>query len=177
MIGVYTITNKLDGKIYVGSSKDVKGRIASHKSYLRNNNHKNPKLQSAVNKHKLINFEFELIEECELEHQFATECYWYNMLNPSYNLVDINPNKGGRSWSTEQRDAKRLNSKNRVRVMCTPIEDKDSIECYLFESQSQAADIMFPELKKIRAVQSISSVVNGKLKHFKGWYFKRWHND
>jgi len=176
MIGVYTITNRLDGKMYVGSSNNIEGRISSHKSCLRNNNHKNAKLQNAVNKHDLINFDFEILEECELEHQFATECYWYNMLNPSYNLVGVNPNGGG-SWSIEQKDAQRLNSGNRVRVMCTPVDSEDDRECYLFESQNQAAEIMFPELRKISSVQSISKVVQGKLKHYKGWHFKRWHND
>ena len=177
MIGVYTITNKLDGKMYVGSSKDIDSRIRRHKSDLKNNKHHNAKLQNAVNKYKLNNFNFELLVECELEHQFAIECYWYNLLNPSYNLIPINPNGGSGVWSIQRREDSVKYSDNRIRVICTPIESEDDRECYLFESQNQAARVMFPDINKIRATKGIRDVVTGKEVQYKGWHFKRLCND
>mgnify|MGYP003644844845 FL=1 len=176
MVGVYTITNRINGNMYVGSSNDVDKRMGNHTSRLRNNNHYNAKLQNAVNKYKLSNFDFELLVECELEHQFSTESYWYNLLSPKYNLVDVKPN-GGRCWSKADREDKRLKTKGRIRVMCTPSGSYDPRECYLFESISQTVDIMFPEIKKIKACFSVSSVLKGHMLHYKGWHFKVWDND
>jgi len=39
MIGVYAIRNVAVGKVYIGSSGDVKKRITCQKSYLKNGNH------------------------------------------------------------------------------------------------------------------------------------------
>ncbi len=39
MIGVYVIRNESVGKLYVGSSSNIKQRLICHKSYLRNGNH------------------------------------------------------------------------------------------------------------------------------------------
>ena len=176
MIGVYTITNRINGDMYVGSSNNVDKRMYTHEITLRNNKHYNTKLQNAVNKYKLSNFDFELLVECELEHQFSTESYWYNLLSPKYNLVDVKPN-GGRCWSKADREDKRLKTKGRIRVMCTPSGSYDPRECYLFESISQTVDVMFPEIKKIKACFSVSSVLKGHMLHYKGWNFKVWDND
>jgi Uri superfamily endonuclease len=49
--GVYKITSKIDGKVYVGSTiVSVDGRISRHKRELRNNLHKNKKLQNHYHK-------------------------------------------------------------------------------------------------------------------------------
>jgi len=64
MIGIYKITNKINNKVYIGQSNNVEGRIAGHVKYLTLNKHKNKHLQSAVNQYGIINFNFEIIEEC-----------------------------------------------------------------------------------------------------------------
>tara|TARA_R110002096_G_scaffold415148_1_gene616589 strand:+ start:113 stop:643 length:531 start_codon:yes stop_codon:yes gene_type:complete len=176
MVGIYTITNKLDGKMYVGSSNNVNKRITAHKSELKNNKHVNAKLQNAVNKYDLSNFEFKLLDECELDHQFAIECYWYNLLNPSYNLVDVNPN-GGRSWSSEQRAAHTSVIKNRIRLTCTPLFATDPRECYLFESISQAVRVLFDDECYSVYYKGISNAIKGPYSRFNGWEFKQIDND
>ena len=45
--GIYKITNKVDGKFYIGSSKNLHKRWLSHRSELRRNHHCNQHLQSA----------------------------------------------------------------------------------------------------------------------------------
>ena len=176
MVGVYTITNRVNGNMYVGSSNDVDKRINAHERSLMKNKHFNAKLQNAVNKYNISNFDFELLVECELEHQFATESYWYNLLSPSYNLVDVNPN-GGRSWSREQREALTSNMSNRIRVLCTPVGATDPRECYLFESLSQAALILFGRGGQNWDTRSIKDVLLGKRSQFKGWKFQQLDND
>ena len=63
MVGIYKIINKTNGKYYVGSSNNIKGRWWNHKYQLSNNKHPNPHLQSSWNKYGKNNFDFIVIEE------------------------------------------------------------------------------------------------------------------
>lgn len=81
MIGIYKITNKINNKIYIGQSNNIEGRIRGHIKYLKLNKHKNKHLQSSVNKHKIINFTFEIVEECEREKLNERENYWIEFYN------------------------------------------------------------------------------------------------
>lgn len=89
--GVYKITNTVNGKFYVGSSKDVEKRWLQHRNDLDANKHGNPYLQNAWNKYGCQNFKFQIIEECPLEVQFEREQFYLNKLNPfddnGYNIV------------------------------------------------------------------------------------------
>jgi group I intron endonuclease len=66
--GIYKIVNKLNGRYYVGSSKDIltpnKGRWYEHKRSLSANKHKNSHLQRAWNKYGEKNFKFVIVEKC-----------------------------------------------------------------------------------------------------------------
>lgn len=63
MTGIYKITNLVDNKFYIGSSKkDIKQRWNRHKWELKNNRHGNKKLQNAYNKYGLGSFKFEILE-------------------------------------------------------------------------------------------------------------------
>jgi len=149
----------------------------THKGYLRNNKHRNYKLQNAVNKYNLSNFDFELLVECELEHQFATECYWYNILNPEYCLITVNPNKGSGFWSREEKEAHVSKIPNRNRVMCIPSKYLEAEESCIFESIGQTSRMLFPNESQSVNVSGIKSVLKGDFRHFKGWHFKRLDND
>ena len=52
--GIYKILNKIDGKFYLGSSKDIEHRWIDHIRELRKNNHHNDYLQHAWNKYRII---------------------------------------------------------------------------------------------------------------------------
>ena len=60
--GVYIITNKINGKFYVGSGRSIFSRWFNHTCYLTKSTHVNYKLQRAVNKYGLENFKFEVLE-------------------------------------------------------------------------------------------------------------------
>jgi len=80
--GIYTITNKTTGKIYVGSSTvDIIKRLNHHYYSLQNNKHKNSHLQRAWNKYGEDDFIMEVLEYCDKEFCLSTEQYWINMLN------------------------------------------------------------------------------------------------
>ena len=59
--GVYQIRNVVNGKFYVGSSKDIKNRHAAHRKLLRGNRHHCAHLQAAWNKYGEDCFKFEII--------------------------------------------------------------------------------------------------------------------
>lgn len=63
MQGIYKIANKVNGKYYVGSSKDVGHRWETHREGLARGDHGNLPLQNAWNKYGMENFVFKLAEE------------------------------------------------------------------------------------------------------------------
>lgn len=60
---IYKITNLINNKVYIGSTKSYNRRISYHKSDLNNNKHINNHLQAAWNKYGKDNFLFEIVEE------------------------------------------------------------------------------------------------------------------
>ena len=60
---VYKIENTETGQVYIGQSTAYQHRWNSHKSKLRLNKHRNPKLQEDYNKYGLDAFEFKIIKE------------------------------------------------------------------------------------------------------------------
>lgn len=71
--GIYKIINKKNGKFYVGSSRDVRGRWHVHKYLLINNKHHSIHLQRAWKKYGKNNFEFILVKECSEEDLLSLE--------------------------------------------------------------------------------------------------------
>ncbi len=64
--GVYLIRNKTNGKVYIGSSKDIQKRITQHFRQLKQNNHHSIELQLDFNKYGIENFQTEVLLECSI---------------------------------------------------------------------------------------------------------------
>lgn len=89
MVGIYKITNIVNGKVYVGQTSDHIYRWTHHRSDLDNKRHHNQHLQSAWNKYGKDSFIFEFIEECSEKDLDIREEYWikfYNSYEDGYNL-------------------------------------------------------------------------------------------
>ena len=85
--GIYKITCTATGKFYIGSAKDIRHRLARHKSDLGRNVHHNTLLQRAVNKYGKDMFEFEILEFVDdTESLLQREQHYLDTLNP----CDIN---------------------------------------------------------------------------------------
>ena len=116
----------MNGKIYVGSAKNLRKRKNEHFTKLRNNNNKSSHLQNAWNKYGEHNFDFEILQfvknekdliNCEQFWIDKTNCnnkkYGYNIrLKARSNLgIKYDPEAGrkiskankGRKWSIERR--------------------------------------------------------------------------
>lgn len=80
--GVYVITNSIDSRIYIGSSKDLKKRYCYHKSDLIKKKHINRHLQYFVNKYGIETLDFILLDECSVEELFIVEQIYLDALEP-----------------------------------------------------------------------------------------------
>lgn len=74
--GIYCITNTIDNKKYIGSSKDIGYRFKHHLYRLNNNRHTNSHLQNAVNKYGISNFTFSILEQCSKETLIEREQFY-----------------------------------------------------------------------------------------------------
>ena len=61
--GIYSILHNDSGKIYIGSSINIKQRWNAHRSALNRGKHSNPHLQNAWSKHGKDAFTFSILEE------------------------------------------------------------------------------------------------------------------
>lgn len=78
MIGIYKVTNLINGKIYIGQSQHIETRWYSHKNDYNNPNSSGytSMFYNAMRKYGVENFQFEVIEECPLDKLNEREQYW-----------------------------------------------------------------------------------------------------
>lgn len=85
--GIYKITNLQNGKFYIGKSKNIQGRWATHLHELKVGRHKNVALQNDYNKLGRANFSFEIILYCQLHELTQFENEYIEKLSPEYNIL------------------------------------------------------------------------------------------
>ena len=113
MIGVYSITNTANGKIYIGSSVNIDKRFSGHRNALNKGKHENSHLQRAWDKHGIESFRFAVLCEAEsgqdvrsLEQQYLDQL----TTGTSYN---ISKNACGASFG-EDNPAKRDDVRKKI---------------------------------------------------------------
>ena len=97
MIGIYKITNAINGKIYIGQSINIQRRWNQEKNKAFNQNDPayNQLLSQAFRKYGVDNFTFEIIEKLSTEALNEREEYWINYFN-SKTPGGYNAQSGGR---------------------------------------------------------------------------------
>lgn len=90
-MGVYRIENLVNGKILIGSSKNLTGKANSYKFQLKQGSHMNRELQGDYNRFGEENFDFEVVDYLEPndgpDHDYtddlaALEEMWLEKLQP-----------------------------------------------------------------------------------------------
>lgn len=104
--GIYSITNRLDGAIYIGSSKCCKTRWSQHKTELRSGKHCNRLLQAVWNKYGEDIFEFAVIEYCAAEFLYTKEQEHLDRIQTisGVSFYNLSPITKGSKMSKEARD-------------------------------------------------------------------------
>ncbi|MGL5381069.1 GIY-YIG nuclease family protein [Clostridium sp.] len=97
--GIYMIKNKVDNKVYIGLSKNIKRRFTMHKTNLNSGKHKNDYLQKAWNKYGCDSFEFIILEEINNEDINISdrEIYYIQKYNSANRDYGYNLTYGGES--------------------------------------------------------------------------------
>ena len=83
--GIYKITNTITGDFYIGSSKNVKQRLAVHKCQSVWNIYPNKQLYQDMKKYGVDKFAFEILAEVEIDKLKEAEQQFIETLNPTYN--------------------------------------------------------------------------------------------
>ena len=94
-IGIYCIENTINGHKYFGQSVNLKDRLYGHKTKLKHNKHKNRHLQFAVNKYGIENFNFYIVEECDISCLDERERYYISLYNTDNCKFGYNIEPGG----------------------------------------------------------------------------------
>lgn len=81
---IYKILNLVNGKFYIGSTKNFRKRRRNHLSRLRNNKHENIHLQRSWNKYGEHSFDVLIIEETT--DLLIREQYYLDNLKPHFNI-------------------------------------------------------------------------------------------
>lgn len=99
MIGIYKITNQINGKCYIGQSINIKQRWKAHRTRAFNSDEIDKPFYRAIRKYGLQNFNFEVIEECKKEELNEREKYWIAYYNSNDKNFGYNLTIGGDSSS------------------------------------------------------------------------------
>lgn len=86
--GIYTITNRINGKRYVGCSRNVQQRWLYHRApgrWKRDGLKSGMKIARAFREYGIENFRFEVVETCAVSKLSTREILWISKLKPEYN--------------------------------------------------------------------------------------------
>ena len=172
MVGIYKITNLINGKIYIGQSNNIERRLKEHRYKTENSD---IPVDRAIGKYGEKNFTFAVLEETTTEQLDARETYWikyYNSCDNGYNcsLGGDNQSVGsanGRAILTEE-DVKaiRIAYKNHLRRKTVYNNYKDKIAFGTFASVwdgSQWSHIMPEVFTKENKEYYSKQATNGEL--------------
>ena len=108
MIGIYKFTNKLTGESYIGQSKNIQKRYNEHKNRYdlfgdKDKSTENTYFHQMLRHYGFHNFDFEILEECDIEKLNEREIHYiafHNSLYPN----GYNKTRGGNTPHTNAID-------------------------------------------------------------------------
>lgn len=151
-MGIYKIYNTINNKVYIGQAVNIEDRWVEHiySSLSKNRDEYNYPLYNAFRKYGIGNFNFEILEECDVEELDDKEIYYINHYNSNLhnpNSHGYNQTDGGyaiRGWrmSDEQKKKQSKTMKEKCKkgdydhlkkiVVCEDKEFKSAKECSIF---------------------------------------------
>ena len=170
--GIYCIENTINHKVYIGSSKNLYQRLLKHFALLRHNKHENAYLQNAWNKYGKSNFEWSIIEICDINKLTEREQYCIDLFGAEYNItkkVERNIlSKESRIKQGETR--KRLHREGKLEWNFNPVP------IYVYNLNGEFLFVNPAGLKDTAAQlgiapSSICRVLNGTYQQCKGYRF------
>ncbi len=139
MTGIYIITNKINGKSYVGSSKRIKKRVSEH---LRNKgDHHNSYFSKDIDEFGKENFFYKIICECKEEELKSKELYYISKFGTAF------PNGYNKECGEngKKKYHKSVYAKKRKRIN---MYDLNGVYIRTFESIQEASKFANADFKK-----------------------------
>lgn len=118
--GIYRIFTCHSGKVYVGSTKNLRKRYKEHKNELEGHRHCNIHLQRAFDKYGEDSFYFDVLEYCPEENLIEREQYWLDSIPFLFNICKIAGNCAGVKQSLDTREKLRKQRLGKSYVRNTP---------------------------------------------------------
>lgn len=112
MIGIYKITNNINGKIYIGQSNNIQRRFSEHQT--KGSASRIP-VDIAIQKYGKENFSFEILEECPVEELNIKETEWITYFNSIEN--GYNCSLGGNQQSTGSNNGRAILTEDEVKII------------------------------------------------------------
>lgn len=122
---IYSITNIINGRVYVGCTSDLSKRKYSHKMHAINGTYKEGNLlYPDINKFGFSNFKFEVMEECSEKISKEREKVWINRLNSHGNGYNTSYHGlcGPGHWTNKKRPDQSLAKKGRIHLIQKAID-------------------------------------------------------
>lgn len=161
---IYLITNLVNGKKYVGQTRQsLKRRIIEHKRDSRKNK---IGVDAAIRKYGWENFKVEIIEECTVEQLNERERFWIRELNSKtpigYNLTDGGKGCNGFTKETLARmSAKRKGVKKSPKhCMKIALSRRNTTPCKNLLKEIEKRQLKYCELAKLLGLSTSAPFSN-----------------
>jgi group I intron endonuclease len=169
--GIYKIENLINNKIYIGSSININDRKYKHFWMLRKNIHDNNHLQNSYNKFGEENFNFGVLELCDindlvtLENKYI-ELYKADDLEFGYNLAKVNEFRRNTFNDTVKLKLSRYNLNKNGNIKNFMLTEISNNKCNIFDNLFDAARYLinggFTNGSERNVRQKLSSSLRGK---------------
>jgi group I intron endonuclease len=179
--GIYLIKNLINSKLYVGKACCLRQRLNNHKYLLRHNKHVNIYLQNAWNKYGEKNFEFSIVEYCDINCLAEKEYYWVDFYKVNdaefgYNLMIV----GRKNYRHAEETKRKIGNAHLGRKMSPARLKNNTLSKYKPVLQFNKSGDFIQEwlgASYIRDVlgynqSNITAVCNGKRKSANGYIWK-----
>jgi len=92
---IYKIENVINGKVYIGKSKNIANRLGQYKYYMKVKSSPNMHLIASIEKYGIENFTFSIIEEIDETLLNEREIYWIKYYDSTDRKRGYNKTFGG----------------------------------------------------------------------------------